>query len=112
VIFCLLNVVLWGFGSVIKLVKIPECVEVFAEGFRDLFTKLSHESFCHELAAIVVSDNRKTVRGLHKMLADDYEDKKGRSTYNWFFNHAKWDTEAVAQRKAEMFLKTSNVKRK
>lgn len=63
-------------GVVIKVVKIYACLEVFAEGFRDLFTKPIHESFSHELVAIVVSDNHKTVRGLHKMLADNYEDKK------------------------------------
>lgn len=30
--------------------------------------------------------------------------RKARSTYDWFFDHAKWDEEEVAQRKADMFF--------
>jgi len=51
--------------------------------------------------AAAAFDNRKTVRGIYKMLPDDYWDKKWRSSYNWFFSRAKWD--ANAQRKVEIF---------
>jgi len=68
-----------GLFVVINPVKVPECLEVFADGFRNLFTEPGHESFSHASAAAF--DNRKTVRGLHKMLSDDYRYKKGRSSY-------------------------------
>jgi len=54
-----------------------------------LGTFLLNQVFFMSRLLFLFPDNRETVRGLHKMLADDYRDKKWRSSYNWFFNHAK-----------------------
>jgi len=96
---------------VIKLVKLPGEFVSFAEGFRDLFTKPSYGSFCHMLGAVAVCDESKNVENLCETLAADIDDKKGRSSYGWFFNHAKWDEDEVAQRKADMFFEASNLKK-
>lgn len=93
-----------------KLVKIPDKLASYVEGFRDLFTKPSHKSFSQMIAAISICTKSKTVYNLHETIADDFDDKKARSTYDWFFNHAKWDEDEVAQRKTDMFLETIHPK--
>lgn len=93
-----------------KLVKIPDKLTYYVEGFRDLFTKPSHKSFSQMIAAISVCTKSKTVYNLYETMADDCNDKKARSTYDWFFNHAKWDEDEVAQRKAEMFFEALDLK--
>ncbi|VUT28141.1 MAG: hypothetical protein SYNGOMJ08_00703 [Candidatus Syntrophoarchaeum sp. GoM_oil] len=93
-----------------KLVKIPDELESFVEGFKDLFTKPSHKSFTHMIAAISVCNKSKTVYNLYETMLDDCNDKKARSTYDWFFNQAKWNEDEVAQRKAYMFFKAFDLK--
>jgi len=61
------------------------------------------------IAAISVCTKSKTVYNLYETIADDCDDKKARSTYDWFFNHAKWDEDEVAQRKADMFFEALNI---
>jgi SRSO17 transposase len=45
-------------------------------------------------------------------MSNTYEDKKSRSTYDWFFSQASRNEDEVAQRKADMFFKTLNLEEK
>ena len=43
-------------------------------------------------------------------MAQDRDDTKARSSYNWFFTNANWDEDEVAQKSVDLFLSTSNIK--
>ncbi len=92
------------------ITKIPDPLEGLFDNFKGFFTKPSFESFKTIVSAIIVCIDPKTICNLHKTLADNGVNKKGRSTYNWFFNKAKWDEEEIAQHKANLFFETCNLK--
>lgn len=92
-----------------KFVRIPDKVKKYLDEFGDLFAKPSSVSFSQLMSAIAVCDKQKNVYNLYDTMA--LEDKKNRSSYNWFFNNAKWDEDEVADRKAEMFFKAVGLKK-
>lgn len=92
-----------------KFVRIPDKVKKYLDEFGDLFAKPSLVSFSQLISAIAVCDKQKNVYNLYDTMA--LEDKKNRSSYNWFFNNAKWDEDEVADRKAEMFFKAVGLKK-
>ena len=95
-----------------KLVKTPGELTPFLNEYKDLFTKPSHKSFSHMVSAISVCTKSRTVNNLHDTMSNTYEDKKSRSTYDWFFNQASWNEDEVSQRKADMFFKALDLEEK
>jgi hypothetical protein len=93
-----------------KLVKTPSRLNPFLDAFSDLFTKPSHDSFCHMTSAIAVCTKSKTISNLHEIMSNNHKEKKSSSSYNWFLKDAKWDADKVAQRKAELFFNAINLK--
>jgi hypothetical protein len=92
------------------LVKVPSKLCPYLSGFSDLFTRPSYTSFCHITASIAVCDKSKTIYNLHETMADDNDEKKGRSSYNWFITDGDWDEEEIAQRKADLFFEEIGIK--
>jgi hypothetical protein len=92
-----------------KLVKVPSKLSPFLAGFSDLFTRPSFSSFCHITSAIAICNKSKTVYNLHETMADNNE-KKGRSSYNWFITNGDWDEDEIAQRKADLFFEEMHLK--
>jgi hypothetical protein len=92
-----------------KFVRIPDKLKGHLDEFSDLFTKPSLASFSQLMSAIAVCDKQKNVYNLYNTMA--LEDKKNRSSYNWFFNNAKWDEDEIADRKAEMLFKAVGLKK-
>lgn len=89
----------------LKVVGVPAKLKpVFAE-FRDEFTKPSYQSFTHLTGAVIATEKSRTVRRLHKSISGG----KSRTAYEYFFKDAKWDEDAVAQRKAELFFKETGL---
>ncbi len=70
-----------------KFVRIPDKVKKYLDEFGDLFAKPSSVSFSQLMSAIAVCDKQKNLYNLYDTMA--LEDKKNRSSYNWFFNNAK-----------------------
>lgn len=97
-------------SSMNKLVKVPSKLSPYLSGFSDLFTRPSYTSFCHMTVSIAVCDKSKTIFNLHETMAEDNEEKKGRSSYNWFITDGDWDEEEIAQRKADLFFEEIGVK--
>ena len=67
-------------------------------------SKTSYVSLCHLGTIIDVCNKSKTVHNLHETIAGDNNEKKGRSSYNWFITYEDWDEEEVAQRNADLFF--------
>jgi hypothetical protein len=87
-----------------KLVKVPSKLNPYLASFSDLFTRPSFISFCHMTTTIAVCNKSKTVFNLHETMADNNKEKKGRSSYNWFFTDGDWDEDEIAQKKADLFF--------
>lgn len=92
------------------MVDIPRELGSSLLNLEDLFTKPSFDSFCHMASAGAICYKRRTINNLHDTVAKDFEDRKARSSYNWFFNRAEWSEDELAQRKAEMFLGALDLK--
>ncbi len=63
-----------------KLVKVTSKLSPYLPSFLDLFTRPSYTSFCHTTVSMDVCDKSKTNHNLHETMADDDEEKKGRSS--------------------------------
>jgi len=92
-----------------RFIKIPDKLKKYINEFTGMFTKPSFTSFSQLMFAIPVCDKAKNVYNLYDTMA--VEDKKARSSYNWFFNDARWDEDLLAERKADMFFKALDVKK-
>lgn len=89
----------------LKVVGVPAKLNsVFGE-FRDEFTKPSYQSFTQLTGAIIVTERSRTVRRLHQSISGG----KSRMAYEYFFKDAKWDEDAVAQCKADLFFKEAGL---
>lgn len=73
--------------------------------FKDEFTRPSYQSFTQLTGAVITMEKSRTVRRLHKTISGG----KSRTAYEYFFNEAKWDEDAVAQRKAYLFFKEAGL---
>jgi hypothetical protein len=93
-----------------KLVKVPSKLNPYLASFSDLFTRPSFTSFCHMTTTIAVCNKSKTIFNLHETMADNNQEKKGRSSYNWFFTDGDWDEDEIAQRKADLFFEELHLK--
>jgi hypothetical protein len=93
-----------------KLVKIPAKLNPYLANFSDLFTKPSFISFSHMTTAVAICNKSKTIFNLHETMANDYKEKKARSSYNWFITNGDWDEDEIAQRKADLFFEELNIK--
>ena len=93
-----------------KLVKVPSKLNPYLASFSDLFTRPSFTSFCHMTTTIAVCNKSKTIFNLHETMADNNKEKKGRSSYNWFFTDGNWDEDEIAQRKADLFFEELRIK--
>jgi hypothetical protein len=89
----------------LKVVGVPAKLKPVFEEFRDDFTKPSYQSFTQLTGAVITREKSRTVTGLHKSISNG----KSRTAYEYFFNEAKWDEDAVAQRKADLFFKESGL---
>ena len=88
-----------------KVVGVPVKLKpVFGE-FRDEFTKPSYKSFTQLTGAIITTERSRMVRRSHKSISSG----KSRTAYEYFFNEAKWDEDAVAQCKADLFFKEAGL---
>ena len=88
-----------------KVVGVPTKLNSVFEEFRDEFTKSSYQSFTQLTGAIIVTERSRTVRRLHKSISGG----KSRMAYEYFFKDAKWDEDAVAQCKADLFFKEAGL---
>ncbi len=93
-----------------ELVKLPSKLNPYLASFSDLFTRPSFTSFCHMTTTIAVCNRSKTIFNLHETMADNNQEKKGRSSYNWFFTDGDWDEDEIAQRKADLFFEELHLK--
>ena len=94
-----------------KFIKIPDKLKKYIDEFTGMFTKPSFTSFSQLMFAIPVCDKaKKNVYNLYGYYLA-VEDKKAGSSYNWFFNDARWDEDLLAERKADMFFKALDVRR-
>mgnify|MGYP001591539296 CR=1 FL=1 len=93
-----------------KLVKVPLKLNPYLASFSDLFTRPSFTSFCHMTTTIAVCNKSKTIFNLHETMADNNQEKKARSSYNWFFTDGDWDEDEIAQRKADLFFEELRLK--
>ncbi|GCC10089.1 archaeal putative transposase [archaeon] len=91
----------------LKVVGVPAKLTPVFEEFRDEFTKPSYQSFTQLTGALIMTERSRTVRRLHKSIFGG----KSRTAYEYFFNDAKWDEDALSQRKAELFFKEAGLSR-
>lgn len=93
-----------------KLGKVPAKLNPYLASFSDLFTKPSFVSFSHMTTAVAICTKSKTIFNLHETMANDYKEKKARSSYNWFITDGDWDEDDIAQRKADLFFEELTIK--
>jgi hypothetical protein len=89
----------------LKVVGVPAKLNPVFKEFRGEFTKPSYKSFTQLTGAIITKEKSRTVTRLHKSISGG----KSRSAYEYFFIEAKWDEDAVAQRKADLFFKEAEL---
>ncbi len=91
----------------LKVVGVPAKLNPVFEEFKDEFTKPSYHSFTQLTSAVITGEKSRTVASLQKSISGG----KSRTAYEYFFNEAKWDESAVAQRKADLFFKEAGLSR-
>jgi hypothetical protein len=89
----------------LKVVGVPAKLNPVFEEFKDEFTKPSYQSFTQLTGAIITKEKSRTVTRLQKSISGG----KSRTAYEYFFIEAKWDEDAVAQRKADLFFKEAEL---
>lgn len=89
----------------LKVVGVPAKLKPVFGQFKDEFTKPSYQSFTQLTGAVITGEKSRTVTRLHKSISGG----KSRTAYEYFFNEAKWDEDAVAQRKADLFFRESGL---
>ncbi len=94
----------------IKVTSLPLSIEEKLIPYKESFTYRSFTSFCDMASALIVCDKSKNIQNLSESMAQDRDDTKARSSYNWFFTNANWDEDEVAQKSVDLFLSTSNIK--
>lgn len=89
----------------LKVVGVPAKLKPVFKEFRDEFTKPSYQSFAQLTGAVITKEKSRTVSRLHRSISNG----KSRTAYEYFFNEAKWNEDAVAQRKADLFFKEAGL---
>ena len=89
----------------LKVVRAPARIDRVLANFKAEFTSPSYASFAQLTSALIVMDLRRTVSRMREAISGG----KSRTAYEYFFNSAKWDDAALAQRKAELFFRAVNL---
>ena len=89
----------------LRVVRAPARIDRVLANFKPEFTSPGYASFAQLTSALIVMDSRRTVSRMREAISDG----KSRTAYEYFFNSAKWDDAALAQRKAELFFRAVNL---